>query len=151
LREVEDVLMSHYKALTIKQPWLYAIMELGKTVENRDWEPPSYIIDQRIALHASRSYDKDGDIAIARITGYQVPRNLPRGCFLATATISGVVTEEEVFSGVVSLDITEWFCGRYGWLLDYIRPLDTPIVCKGQLGLWSIPDECLRRSDKDSK
>lgn len=137
--------MSQYKALSIKQPWLYAILQLGKSVENRDWEPPQYIIGQRIALHASKSYDKDGDLAIAQITGYQVPRGLPRGCFLATARVAGVITEEQVYSSIVSADIDTWFCGRYGWLLADIRPLEKPIPCTGQLGLWNIPDECLSK------
>lgn len=30
--------------------------------------------------------------------------------------------------------------GRYGWGLDKIRPLATPIPCRGALGLWDVPD-----------
>ena len=36
---------------------------------------------------------------------------------------------------------TEWLCGhyevgRYGWILELIEVLDTPIDAKGRLGIW---------------
>jgi hypothetical protein len=138
--------MSEYRALSIKQPWLYAIMELGKRVENRGWPPPEYIIGKRIALHASKSIDKDGARAIALIAGYSMPHDLPLGCFLATAKVAGVITEEEIDSCVVSGNVDRWFFGPYGWLLDDIRKLEKPIPCAGKLGLWNIPVELLHNN-----
>jgi len=40
------------KALTIWPEWIWAILHLGKRVENRSWEPPQAVVGQRIALHA---------------------------------------------------------------------------------------------------
>lgn len=42
------------KALTLWPEWAWAIMHLGKDVENRTWHPPKNILGQRIALHAGR-------------------------------------------------------------------------------------------------
>ena len=33
--------------------------------------------------------------------------------------------------------------GRFAWLLGDIRPLASPIPCKGALGLWNVPNEIL--------
>lgn len=140
--------MSKYRALSIKQPWLYAIMELGKCVENRDWAPPDYIIGKRIALHASKGIDKDGAQAIARIASVDVPGDLPLGCFLATAKVVGCITDTEILTITVDSDIDRWYGGPYGWLLDDIRKLEKPIPCPGQLGLWNIPDELLRKQQR---
>jgi len=40
------------KALTLKQPWAWAVAHAGKDVENRTWKPPASVIGQRIAIHA---------------------------------------------------------------------------------------------------
>ena len=50
------------KALTVIQPWAWAIAHAGKRVENRTWGPPRDVIGQRIAIHAGRRLD---DRAIA--------------------------------------------------------------------------------------
>jgi hypothetical protein len=115
------------KALTIKQPWLYAITDLTKRIENRSWKPPQWIIGKRIALHASKADDKGGANSIYQALGILVPKTLPRGCIVATATITGYVEESD--------DI--WFSGSIGWTLTDIIKLDEPIFCKGQLGLWN--------------
>ncbi|MBK9056180.1 MAG: hypothetical protein IPL78_36375 [Chloroflexi bacterium] len=133
------------RALSIKQPWLYAIMHLGKQVENRDWRPPDWIIGERIALHASARPDTLTAIASCqKIAGVMLPKNIPMGRILATAVIVGFVgidgsgvTNEERRSEVLD---DKWFFGDYGWMLDDVRILETPVPYKGALGLWRCPD-----------
>ena len=133
------------RALSIKQPWLYAIMHLGKQIENRDWRPPDWIIGERIALHASARPDTLTAIASCqKIAGVMLPKNIPMGRVLATAVIVGFVgidgsgvTNEERRSEVLN---DKWFFGDYGWMLDDVRILETPVPYKGALGLWRCPD-----------
>ena len=45
------------KALSIRQPWIWAMFHLGKDVENRTW---STGVRERVMLHASLKYDHEG-------------------------------------------------------------------------------------------
>lgn len=116
-------------ALSLQQPWLYAITDLDKRIENRTWKLSHLVIGQRIALHASLKDDQLGYSEILRIAGVQVPADLPRGCIVATAIVGG---------NVIASD-DKWFFGPYGWLLTDIRKLSEPVYCKGDLGLWTVP------------
>jgi len=49
------------KALTLWPEWAWAIIHLGKDVENRTWHPPKNILGQRIALHAGRKVGRRYD------------------------------------------------------------------------------------------
>lgn len=123
------------KALSIKQPWLWAILEQGKRIENREWRPPTWIIGQRIALHASKGLDREGAAACAHIAGVDLPgvADVPRGAIVATAVITGCVTESQ----------DKWFFGTYGWVLDLVWELPAPVACRGALGLWNVPADLL--------
>lgn len=120
------------RVLSLKQPWLYAVTNLGKPVENRRWPAPDWIIGQTIALHASKTDDKAGYEAIYRIDQTTVlPDFLDRQCIVATAKVVEVVTEHD----------SPWFFGPYGWVLDEVKTLDDWIPIKGHLGLWRLPVE----------
>lgn len=56
------------KALTVLQPWAWCIAHAGKTVENRTWAPGSY--RGPLAIHAGRTYDRNGHSAAATLAGY---------------------------------------------------------------------------------
>jgi len=119
------------KVLTIKQPWLYAITDLTKRIENRKWFPPQSVIGSRIGLHSAKIDDVKGYEWIYNTTGVTVPQSLPRGCLVATAIIAGYVEG--------SSDV--WFIeGGVGWLLTDIVKLQRTIPCKGQLRLWNFMD-----------
>jgi len=127
------------KALSIKQPWLWAITHLDKRIENRTWKPPEAIIGRQIALHASKADDRAGYAAIREISGVEAPPDLPRGAIIATARVVGFYDEISGFSGDPVAVKDKWFFGPYGWVLSDIRPLPKPISCPGALGLWEIP------------
>jgi len=44
------------KALTIRQPWAWAIFHAGKDIENRDWPTR---LRGRIAIHAAKGMTRD--------------------------------------------------------------------------------------------
>lgn len=135
------------KALSLKQPWLWAITDLDKRVENRTWKPPQWAIGQRIALHASKKEDPHGYSAIQSVKWVTIPANLPLGSIVATAKIIGWL-DDAGFGDVPSpclghLVDDEWFFGPIGWILEDIQKLDEPVPCRGALGLWDVPDDIL--------
>jgi len=125
------------KALSIKQPWLWAITDLDKRIENRSWNPPEWIIGKTIALHASKRDDIEGGLFINNISGKLPPHNLPRGAIVATCRIVGWIDMRNKGSCIGgSLLDDPWFFGPIGWILDDIYKLYKPIPCNGALGLW---------------
>lgn len=52
-------------ALTLWNPWAWAMAHAGKPVENRTWEPPSRVLGQLLAIHAGKTLDHDAIFDIA--------------------------------------------------------------------------------------
>lgn len=124
-------------AITIKQPWLWAILRVGKKIENRTWKPPDSVIGQRIALHASKEFDPGGAEAIDRIVGpaYEMPvsRACQTGAILAVATLVHVTQIEDL-----TKPVPKWAVGPWCWALTNVLELREPIPTKGALGLWKV-------------
>lgn len=137
------------KALTIKQPWLWAITNSTKRVENRTWKPPYSMIGQRIALHGSARIEQSEMMACRRICPAPLPHmmDLTTGAIIATAIIRGYVvvndqggvTEQSRSAASYEPRGDRWFFGPVGWILDDVRKMAEPITCKGALGLWNVP------------
>src|SRR5689334_12950504 len=122
------------KALTIRQPWAWAIFHAGKDVENRNW-PTS--LRGRVAIHAAKGLTVDEhieasafirNVARAFATRFDVPDmlDLQRGVILGTVEIAACVNS----SG------SAWFMGRFGFVLRNPVLFTTPIPAKGALGFW---------------
>jgi len=158
------------KALTLKQPWAWAVAHAGKDVENRTWKPHNYLIGQRIAIHSGMSFDDDEMNEVICLSGAAPKNYLPPeayaggemtirgllrpGAIVALATVAGWVTgcmyETRMFAGnylgaapmaVRKARHSKWFTGPYGWLLTDVITLPELISCKGQQGLWDVPPE----------
>lgn len=125
------------KALSIRQPWPYAILYLGKPIENRSRGTSHRGIT---AIHASLKYDKDGE-AWLKARGYQIPDNLPTGGVVGTAYISGVIPKSEAH--LMRPEDQEWFFGPVGYALHSPQPCKF-IPYRGMLGFFDIPDELVR-------
>lgn len=113
----EKVEAGQIKALSIKQPWPHRIFHEGKDVENRDWPTKGR---GWFIIHAGKTYD-----------GGKPPRaheGLPFG---------GVVGMARIVDCVQEMD-SEWFFGRYGFVLRDAFPVHV-IPCKGQLGFFNLP------------
>ncbi len=105
------------KALSIRQPWAHRILHEGKDVENRQW-PTRF--RGPVLIHAGKGVDSDDR--------EDVTPDMPRG---------GIVGVVEIVDCVTEMD-SEWFFGRYGFVLRNARPLVfTP--CKGALGIFHAP------------
>lgn len=81
------------RALSIRQPWAFAILELGKDVENRGWSFSAY--RGPVLIHAAkgctRAEDEGARGFMRRIVSRQPPplSKLPRGEIVGIARITG--------------------------------------------------------------
>jgi len=138
------------KALTLIQPWSWAIAHAGKRVENREWQPPTQMFGQRIAIHAGKKFDARASIWIGEETGKYPPisTSLARGAIECVATIRGCIavrnfcgrgrgllTQQEICDAIDS----PWFGGPIGWVLADVITLPRPVPCRGAQGLWTAP------------
>lgn len=126
------------RALTLWQPWGSAIVSGEKPVENRPWAPPKTIIGQTIAIHAGKTYDRDGEAFLVKC-GLAPGRDHWRllGALIGTVRVDGVVELGQLHPDPI-LDHPMFF-GPFGWKISEARKLVRPIPCKGALGLWTIP------------
>lgn len=125
------------KALTLHQPWAYAVAHLGKRIENRKWLPPPVVRHSRIAIHAAAmgaGRREREAVAALRAKGYDVPDVLPRGCVVAVAKVLGWRYSPRPEDG-------DWWIGPVGWELGEVVALDTPVACTGYQRLWNLPDD----------
>ena len=117
------------KAISIQQPWAWAILHAGKDVENRTWNTHFRGL---IAIHApARRRQEDW-----------WPRGAPRPSEdeLHLSAIVGIAEMVDV----VEKSRSKWFGGPFGFVLTNARPLATPVLCKGALMLWNLPVRVLR-------
>jgi hypothetical protein len=128
------------KALTIYRPWPWAIVHLEtnpKRVENRSWAAPRWLIGQVIALHAGKRWDENGEAYI--VDELDIVHSLPEVAnqmgVVGTARVVGCWRNERE----VPAEQRRWFFGPFGWVLDEVRALRTPIIIPGAQGLWGLP------------
>jgi hypothetical protein len=139
------------KALTVQQPFAWAIAEGHKLLENRSWCPvpgDSFKLGERIAIHAGASWhDSFGSVArndeLARllfVNGGPLP---PTVELPEEFTFGGVVAVAKVMRFVSVPDkldptLSAWFTGPWGWVLADVRRVRPVVEVKGALGLWHL-------------
>jgi hypothetical protein len=117
-------------ALTLLNPWAYAITHKGKRVENRSWAPPGFL--GHMLIHSGKGWDKHAPLDLVREA---------RAAEAATSAIVAVARLAQVCDSSVrgfSCGCGEWAAeGQYHCrLADDVRVLDEPVPCSGRLGLW---------------
>jgi hypothetical protein len=123
------------KALTIKQPWVHAILHEGKDIENRSWQRN---FRGWLAIHASARPSTQA--------GFPRGHHLPDLNALDYSAICGVARVVDI----VTASRSKWFSRpddgsvNFGWVLADATPLKNPIPCKGALGLWTVAPKQLR-------
>ncbi|MDE3077782.1 MAG: hypothetical protein KGJ86_20365 [Chloroflexota bacterium] len=157
-----------WPALTIRQPWAWAI-EHGKHVENRSWEV-TFRGPLWLHAGARSRWDPDGaefrplrnawgrwlasevpgwaglpssDVLLGRRTTL-----MPFGAVAALAEVTGCHHARDCEARTVTISSTAvptcspWAVrGQYHWLLANVRPLASPVPCRGALGLWRLPED----------
>ena len=120
------------RALSIRQPWAWAIIHAGKDVENRTWNTH---LRGTIAIHASGNVDKEAKLPSG--SKKAEPEDLVRGAIVGLVDIVDVVREHS----------SEWFTGPYGFVLKNPQVLPRPIPCKGSLGFWRVAHNIVREME----
>jgi hypothetical protein len=117
------------KALSIRQPWAWLIVNGHKDIENREWRTN---FRGRIYVHASKGMTQD-EYAIGYVIAEENSVKLPAFKDLQRGGIVGAVT----ITGCVSKSDSPWFFGPYGFELS--EPESLPFVpAKGSLGFFNI-------------
>jgi hypothetical protein len=127
--------MSIINCLSVKNPWAYAIMHLGKNIENRT-RGTTY--RGKLYIHASQSIDPVGWKALCDI-GNQLGRIYPDLTFFEAndncGCILGFVELYEISRGGITSN--PWGeVDKSHWYLRDPMILKTPIPTKGKLGIW---------------
>jgi hypothetical protein len=130
------------KALSIKQPWAWLIVNGHKDVENRDWQTK---YRGPVLIHASKgmTFAEYEDASLfARRCRCRVavpPREeLQRG---------GIVGQAEIVDCVSGSD-SPWFVGDYAFVLRNAKPL--PFVpYRGALGFFDVPCDVLKGKESE--
>jgi len=115
------------KALSIHQPWAWAIMAGRKAVENRSW-PTKYRGD--LLIHAGRNRST---LARIHLPGLDPPSKLVFGGLIGVVTLSDCLP----IARAPRLPFAE---GPWCWILTHPRPLSEPIMFQGRLSLFNVPD-----------
>lgn len=156
------------RALTVRQPYAWAIMHGGKTVENRArafmWRRG---VGQRVAVHAAAlphvGADSDGVLQAAMrghtAEGEQQPAGaLIRSAILGTVRLVDVHEADGCCGGWAQQYRLEQGPGYQRALYDVVhlvvadpRPLAVPIPIAGKLGLWTLPADVTARLESYSR
>lgn len=119
------------KALSIRQPWAWLIVNGHKDIENRDW---STRLRGPVLIHASKGMTRDeyedGQF-LAQGLNIIIPdfEILERGGIIGQASIVGCITDSA----------SPWFFGKYGFVLADAKPLPFRPL-RGALGFFNVPE-----------
>ena len=120
-------------ALSVRQPWAWAIVSGGKDIENRSLAAVKHGLGPRsIAVHASKGMTRDeyedaADFMKSIGVDCPYPDQLIRGAVIGTAVVTDVVKEHA----------SPWFFGPRGLVLTGQTAVDEPIPASGALGYFS--------------
>lgn len=131
------------KALSIRQPWAWLIVNGYKNIENRDWDTKYRGF---LLIHAGKQVEK------AFFTKKEKTLCLPYAeseCGASVAALmpqrledyerGGIVGYATVHQVVMQSD-SRWFKGKYGFVLTKAAALPF-IPLRGQLSLFDVPPE----------
>ena len=125
-------------ALSIRQPWAWAIINEGKDIENRSW---STRIRGPICIHAAKGmtnaeWDEAMDFidqSFPKPLASQVGRR--RSASGSTDARRGGIIGTVDIVDCVERSRSPWFFGRFGFVLENVQPVDF-IPVRGALGFF---------------
>ena len=135
------------RALSIRQPWAFAVVVGAKTVENRTWSS-TYV--GPLAIHASRREEREAVPEVLRMVHGQLrpPFDMERlrrlyeenkrlGCVVGQVEMTGCTKGGD--AGTWDEAMVRWFKGPFGFVFENARIATQPIPFRGRLGLWELP------------
>lgn len=130
------------RALSVRQPWSWAIVAGGKDCENRSRNIAG---GHRglVAIHAGQQLADAAFRRVAELADYGIP-DLGHPGAPAETYLGGVIGVAEL-TGAHPASTCGGSCSRWadptGWHLRLIKPraLSRPVDCPGRLGLFELP------------
>lgn len=128
-------------ALSVRQPWAWAIIYAGKDIENRSWQAVNHGLAVRgpIAIHAAKGltqaeYIEASDFMASIGVSCPPAYELQRGGIIGSAIVFDVVKESD----------SPWFFGPRGLVIKDATPCEF-IHSVGQLGYfkWQRADSSI--------
>ena len=118
------------RALSIRQPWAWAVAAGMKRIENRRWR-----VSYRgpLAIHAARVVETEAYARCEALAGRPVPANLALGAVIAVVHLADIVMASELRGD-------PWAEGPWCWLFDDVMPI-CPVACPGAQQLFTLPDD----------
>lgn len=121
------------KAISIRQPWAWLIVNAGKDIENRSWRTP---YRGAVLIHAAKGCTAKEYVEAFLFAEQFVPeivrrmpdrKSIERGGIVGMADIVGCVKESS----------SPWFFGPNGFVLRNQKKLPF-FECKGRLGFFDV-------------
>ncbi len=126
--------------LSVRQPWVHGIFNLGKPIENRDWPTK---VRGCVLIHASKTMtldDRAGFLDTCERLGILIDarefEQLPRGAIVGSVEIVDCVKQSS----------SPWFFGPYGFVLRSPIQFKKPIPYSGRLKFFDVPDDLVREA-----
>jgi hypothetical protein len=120
------------KALSIRQPWAWLIVNGYKDIENRSWSTqyrgPLLVLSSKqpaLTIPETKEYFRSVRLPLPKVW-----------------ELGGIVGIVDVVDCVTSHP-SGWFSGPYGFVLANARPLPF-YALKGRLGLFDVPDDVVK-------
>ena len=115
------------KAISLRQPWAWLVVNGHKNVENRTWATS---FRGPVLIHAARRWGREERVnleMVRREFGIDVPDDLHLGGIVGKANVTDCVGRSE----------SPWFFGPWGFVLRDAGRIPF-LPCKGALGFFSI-------------
>jgi hypothetical protein len=121
------------KALSIRQPWAWLILNAGKDIENRDWLTRfrgPFLIHASKGMTRAEYEDAKRTLRACRRSSIELPpfEHLERGGIVGQATLVDCVTDSA----------SPWFFGRFGFVLREAASIEFR-AARGSLGFFEVP------------
>ncbi len=118
-----------HRALSVRQPWAYAILHLGKDVENRSWRTH---FRGRLLIQVSLKVERAEALKLKLD-----PDDLPTGVLVGSVEIVDCIRNSK----------SRWAERRqWHWVLRNPRVLTRPIPFKGKLRIMRVPGRLLAKA-----
>ena len=122
-------------ALSVRAPWWWAILHLGKDIENRNWRTR---YRGRVLLHVGKAWNADEvDLDLMDIETILGRDSLDLDLEKMRAGCGCIVGSVEIV-GCVSSSKSPWFFGQYGFVLKNPEVFERPLPYRGALGFFKV-------------
>src|SRR5690625_200028 len=131
------------KALSIRQPWAWLIVNGYKDIENRTWKTD---YRGKLLIHASKTFDHEVyEWVLNNFPEINLPGSKSKtiGAFLIGHYRTGGFVGTCRLNDVVTASESPFFTGPYGFKLRMVKPVEF-VPYKGNLGLFNVPESILK-------